>query len=126
MKPKSALFHVPFPCRRFANDLRQFFCFSELASYHSEHAGSLEAAYATYLISGEPRVSYLDSVRDKDEMTVDEEMMDGGSEDVPETKITLVGEYGLESACSFTLHQVLLTFPRLERTIRAHSFHSHL
>jgi hypothetical protein len=101
--------------------------FSELASYHSEHAGSLEAAYATYLISGEPHVSYLDSVRDKDEMAVDEETMDDGSEDVPETKITLVGEYGLESAVPFySASSATDIFIRLKRTICAHSFHSHL
>ncbi|KAI0255089.1 DNA polymerase subunit Cdc27 [Lactifluus subvellereus] len=70
---------------------------NELAFYHSEHAGSLDAAYATYLIGGEPRVPYLDSVRDEDEMAVDEGGMDDSSEDVPETKITLVGETGLES-----------------------------
>jgi hypothetical protein len=73
------------------------FSLSELAFYHSEHAGSLDAAYATYLISGEPRVSYLDSVRIKDEMAVDEGLMIDDSDDVPETKITLVSESGLES-----------------------------
>jgi hypothetical protein len=74
-----------------------YFALSELSFYHSEHASSLDAAYATYIISGEPRVSYLDSVRDMDEMAVDEGTTDDGSEDVPETKITLVGESGLES-----------------------------
>ncbi|KAI9463294.1 DNA polymerase subunit Cdc27 [Lactarius psammicola] len=73
---------------------------NELAFYHSQHAGSLDAARATYLISGEPRVSYLDSIRDTDEMAVDEddgEMVEH-SEDVSETKITLVGEAELENS----------------------------
>ena len=71
---------------------------SELAFYHSEHAGSSDAGYATYVIGGEPLVSYLDGVRDSDKMAVDDEDMDEGSEDVPETKITLVREADLESA----------------------------
>ncbi len=75
--------------------------FSELAFYYSEHAGSLDAARATYLISGEPRVSYLDSVRDTEEMAVDDGETVEGSEDVSETKITLVGEAELESTISF-------------------------
>jgi hypothetical protein len=73
------------------------FC-SELAVYHSEHAGSSDAGYATYIIGGEPRVSYLDGIRDTDKMAVDDEEMDEDSEDVPETKITLVREADLESA----------------------------
>ncbi|KAI9509823.1 DNA polymerase subunit Cdc27 [Russula earlei] len=71
---------------------------NELASYHSERAGSLDAAHATYIIGGEPRTSYLDSVRDADAMTVDEQETDEGSEHVPETKITLVGEADLETS----------------------------
>jgi DNA polymerase delta subunit 3 len=74
---------------------------SELAFYHSEHAGSSDAGYATYIIGGEPRISYLDSVRDVDKMAIDDEDMDEGSEYVPETKITLVNETDLESAISF-------------------------
>lgn len=74
---------------------------SELAFYHSEHAGSLDAACATYIIGGEPRVSYLDSVRDTDEMTVDDGEPDEGSEEIPETKITLVREADLEGASPF-------------------------
>ena len=56
---------------------------SELAFYHSEHAGSLDAAHATYII-GEPRVSYLDSlsVRHMDEMPVDGAETDEGLGDV--------------------------------------------
>ena len=73
------------------------FC-SELAFYHSEHAGSSDAGYATYIIGGEPHVLYLDSVRDTDKMAVDNEEMDEDSEDVPETKITLVREADLECA----------------------------
>ncbi|KAI9439843.1 DNA polymerase subunit Cdc27 [Lactarius indigo] len=69
---------------------------NELAFYYSEHAGSLDAARATYLISGEPRVSYLDSLRDAEEMAVDDEETVEDSEDVSETKITLVGEAELE------------------------------
>ena len=71
---------------------------SELAFYHSEHAGSSDAGYATYVIGGEPRVSYLDSVRDTDKMAIDDEEMDEDSEDVHETKITLVRETDLECA----------------------------
>ena len=71
---------------------------SELAVYHSEHAGSSEGGYATYIIGGEPRISYLDGVRDTDKMAVDDEEMDEDSEDVSETKITLVREADLESA----------------------------
>ncbi|KAI0279539.1 DNA polymerase subunit Cdc27 [Russula brevipes] len=73
---------------------------NELAHYHSEHAGSLDAAHATYIIGGEPCISYLDSVRDADEMTVDHEGTDdgSGSEDVPETKITLISEADLETS----------------------------
>ncbi|KAH9033477.1 DNA polymerase subunit Cdc27, partial [Lactarius hengduanensis] len=63
---------------------------NELAFYYSEHAGSFDAARATYIISGEPRVSYLDSVRDAEEMAVDDEETVEHSEDVSETKITLV------------------------------------
>jgi len=74
------------------------FARSELAFYHSEHEGSLDAACATYVVGGEPRTSYMDSVRDADAMTVDEDEMD--SEHVPETKITLVREADLESATS--------------------------
>jgi len=51
---------------------------SELAFYHSEHAGSLDAAHATYIIGGEPRVSYLDSVQDMDEMPVNDAETDDG------------------------------------------------
>jgi hypothetical protein len=83
------------------NDL---FC-SELAFYHSEHAGSSDAGYATYIIGGEPRISYLDSVRDTDKMEIDDEDMDEGSEHVPETKITLVNEADLESAISLRSHE---------------------
>jgi DNA polymerase delta subunit 3 len=75
---------------------------SELAYYHSEHAGSSDAGYATYIIGGEPRISYLNSVRDEDKMAIDDEEMDEGSEDVPETKITLVNEADLESAIFFS------------------------
>ncbi|KAH9052895.1 DNA polymerase subunit Cdc27 [Lactarius deliciosus] len=71
---------------------------NELAFYYSEHAGSFDAARATYIISGEPRVSYLDSARDAEEMTVDDEETVEHSEDVSETKITLVGEAELESS----------------------------
>ncbi|KAH9953885.1 DNA polymerase subunit Cdc27 [Russula dissimulans] len=70
---------------------------NELAFYHSEHAGSLDAAYATYIIGGEPRTSYMDSLRDTDAMAVDEEE-EMGSEYVPETKITLVSEADLETS----------------------------
>jgi hypothetical protein len=75
--------------------------FSELGIYHSEHAGSLDATRATYLISGEPQVSYLDSVRDSEEMAVDDEVTAERSESVYETKITLVGEAELEGTISF-------------------------
>lgn len=71
---------------------------NELAFYYSEHAGSFDAARATYIISGEPRVSYLDSVRDVEEMAVDDEETVEHSEDVFETKITLVGEAELENS----------------------------
>lgn len=71
---------------------------NELAFYYSEHAGSLDAARATYLISGEPRVSYLDSVRDTEDMAVDDGETVERSEDVYETKITLVGEAELENS----------------------------
>ncbi|KAH9998842.1 DNA polymerase subunit Cdc27 [Russula compacta] len=71
---------------------------NELAIYHSDHAGSLDAAHATYIIGGEPRISYLDSVRDTDEMIIDDEATDEHSEDVPETKITLVNEADLETS----------------------------
>ncbi|KAH9063981.1 DNA polymerase subunit Cdc27 [Lactarius vividus] len=71
---------------------------NELAFYYSEHAGSLDAARATYIISGEPRVSYLDSVRDAEEMAVDDDETLEHSEDVSETKITLVGEAELENS----------------------------
>jgi len=104
---------------------------SELAHYHSEHAGSLDAAHATYIIGGEPCISYLDSVRDADEMTVDHEGTDDGSasEDVPETKITLIGEADLESTTSLPFARVLLfesfpfphTSPSLEGAIYTHS-----
>jgi len=60
---------------------------SELAFYHSEHAGSLDAAHATYIIGGEPRVSYLDSVRDMDEMPVDDAETDDGSGESLETEV---------------------------------------
>jgi hypothetical protein len=73
------------------------FC-SELAVYHSEQAGSSDAGYATYIIGGEPRVSYLDSTRGTDKMAIYDEEMDEDSEDVPETKTTLVREADLESA----------------------------
>ncbi len=79
---------------------------SELAVYHSEQAGSSDAGYATYIIGGEPHVSYLDSVRDTDKMAMDDEEMDEDSEPVPETKITLVREADLESAqISFRSHE---------------------
>ncbi|KAH9165654.1 DNA polymerase subunit Cdc27 [Lactarius sanguifluus] len=71
---------------------------NELAFYYLEHAGSLDAARATYIISGEPRVSYLDSVRDAEEMAIDDEETVEHSEDVSETKITLVGEAELENS----------------------------
>ncbi|KAH8990363.1 DNA polymerase subunit Cdc27 [Lactarius akahatsu] len=71
---------------------------NELAFYYSEHAGSFDAARATYIISGEPRVSYLDSVRDAEEMAVDDEETVEHSEDVSETKITLVGDAELENS----------------------------
>ncbi|KAF8271151.1 DNA polymerase subunit Cdc27 [Lactarius quietus] len=71
---------------------------NELAFFHSDHAGSLDAARATYLISGEPRVSYLDSLRDTEEMAVDDGETYEHSEGVYETKITLVSETGLESS----------------------------
>jgi len=61
----------------------------------------LDAAYATYIIGGEPCVSFLDSVRDMDEMPVDDAETDEGSEEIPETKITLVREADLEGASPF-------------------------
>ncbi|KAI0267633.1 DNA polymerase subunit Cdc27 [Gloeopeniophorella convolvens] len=69
---------------------------NELAQYHSEHAGTVEGAHATYLIMGEPRVSYLDSIRNTDEMDVESEEVGEVSEEVLETKITLTSEAGLE------------------------------
>jgi len=107
---------------------------SELAHYHSEHAGSLDAAHATYIIGGEPCISYLDSVRDADEMTVDHEGTDdgSGSEDVLETKITLISEADLESTTSFPFARVFLLslfpFPTLplaskEQYTRIHFVH---
>jgi hypothetical protein len=68
----------------------------------------LDAAHATYIIGGEPRISYLDSVRDTDEMTVDDGETNEDSEVVPETKITLVSEADLESATFLLLSPVLL------------------
>lgn len=91
--PKSA----PRPTSSLLDSQSPVVC-SELAVYHSEHAGSSDAGYATYVVGGEPLVSYLDSVRDTDQMAIDGEEMDEGSEDVPETKITLVREADLESA----------------------------
>ncbi len=41
-------------------------------------------------------------------MAVDDEEMDDDSEDVPETKITLVREADLESAISFSLPRVFV------------------
>ena len=92
---------APLRLRQTRNNL---FC-SELAFYHSEHAGSSDAGYATYIVGGEPRISYLDSVRDTDKMEIDDEDMDEGSEHVPETKITLVNETDLESAISLRSHE---------------------
>ena len=37
--------------------------FSATSLPTTEHAGSLGAAYATYIIGGKPRVSYLDDMR---------------------------------------------------------------
>ena len=68
--------------------------FGSLTFSYSEHASFLDATYATYLISGELRLPCLDSVRDEDEMAVDEGEMDDSSEHIPETKITVVGETG--------------------------------
>lgn len=97
-KKCAAAIPLPLPLSRLLTQLgNDLFC-SELAVYHSDHAGSSEAGYATYIIGGEPRVSYLDSVRDTDKMAVDGEEMGEDSEDVPETKITLVREADLESA----------------------------
>ncbi len=47
-------------------------------------------------------------MRDPDKMAVDDEEMDDDSEDVPETKITLVREADLESAISFSLPRVFV------------------
>ena len=47
-------------------------------------------------------MSYLDSVRDTEEMAVDDGETVERSEDVSETKITLVGEAELESAISLS------------------------
>lgn len=94
MRPHPQLHSTPLRLTRPRNDLFR----SELAVYHSEHAGSSEGGYATYIIGGEPRISYLDGVRDTDKMAVDDEEMDEDSEDVSETKITLVREADLESA----------------------------
>ncbi len=46
-------------------------------------------------------MSYLDSVRDTEEMAVDDGEMIEHSDGVTETKITLVGEAELESTISF-------------------------
>lgn len=62
----------------------------------------MDAAYATYILGGEPRISYLASVRDADEMAIDDGETDENSEDIPETKITLVGEADLESVTSLS------------------------
>ena len=45
-------------------------------------------------------MSYLDSVRDTEDMAVDDGEMAEHSEGVPETKITLVGEAQLECTIS--------------------------
>ena len=63
----------------------------------------MDAAHATYIIGGEPRVSYLDTVRDTDEMAIDDGETDEGSEEIQETKMTLVREAGLKSASPFHL-----------------------
>ena len=68
----------------------------------------MDAAYATYIIGGEPRVSYLDTVRDTDEMAIDDGETDEGSEEIPETKITLAREADLEGASPFPPSRVLL------------------
>ena len=46
-------------------------------------------------------------MRDEDEMAVDEGEMDDSSEHIPETKITVVGEIGLDSTTCFPWHKVL-------------------
>ena len=46
-------------------------------------------------------MSYLDSVRDSEEMAVDDDVTAERSEGVYETKITLVGEAELESTINF-------------------------
>ena len=46
-------------------------------------------------------MSYLDSVRDTEDMAVDDGELVEHSEGVSETKITLVGEAELESTISF-------------------------
>ena len=48
-------------------------------------------------------MSYLDDARDTEEMAVDDGETVERSEDVSETKITLVGDEELESAVSFSL-----------------------
>ena len=110
----------------FANDT--LFC-SELAVYHSEHAGSSDAGYATFIVGGAPRVSYLDSVRDTDKMAIDDEEMDEESEDVPETKITLVREADLESARDFSFASRKYYNPNirsLKGAVLAHTLRSYL
>jgi hypothetical protein len=92
------------PLRLFRRAPNNLSC-SELAFYHSEHAGSSDAGHATYIIGGEPHISYLDSVRGTDKMEIDDEDMDEGSEHVLETKITLVNEADLESANSLRSHE---------------------
>ena len=56
-------------------------------------------------------MSYLDSVRDTEEMAVDDGETVECSEDVIETKITLVAEAELESAISFLRSRVQCTEP---------------
>lgn len=60
-------------------------------------------------------MSYLDSVRDSEEMAVDDEVTAERSEVVYETKITLVGEAELESTINFPFdpgYNVLSRFRR--------------
>ena len=64
---------------------------SELAMYHASSASS-----ATYLITGEvPPVQRMAVDEEEDEYGFDE---DDEEEDIPEMKIVLVGEDGLECA----------------------------
>ena len=60
-------------------------------------------------------MSYLDSVRDSEEMAVDDEVTAERSEGVYETKITLVGEAELESTISFLFDPAYNVLNRFRR-----------